>query len=310
MPLSSTPTESWSISTRRLAETHPVRPRLFSDERGQPEGLPVLLLPALGRQLLDWDESFCESLGAAGLRVIRIDHRDSGLSPPVDAGKVDIAELLQAVRSGGPYEAPYLLGDMADDITRLMDALQIESAHIVGTSMGGMIGQTIAAHYPNRVRTLTSIMSTTGSRTVGRSASREAAALLWRAPPLDRARAIAFLVAAREVLAGGGPFDAEQAQQEESAAFDRAFAPAGSGRQLAAVVASGDRTDELAAVAAPTLVIHGTNDPLIDPSGGEATANAIPRARFLAIEGMGHHFTLPEPFRGPVIAAVLAHVAR
>lgn len=302
--------ESWSISTRRLAETDPARPRLFSDERGQPGGLPVLLLPALGRQLLDWDTSFCESLGAAGLRVIRIDHRDSGLSPPVDAGKVDIAELLRAVRSGGPIEAPYLLSDMADDTIRLMDALRIESAHIVGASMGGMIGQTLAARYPDRVTTLTSIMSTTGNRTVGRPASREAAALLWTAPPQDRAKAIAFLVAGREVLAGGGSFNAQQAQREESAAFDRAFAPAGTGRQLAAVVASGDRTDELAAVAAPTLVIHGTNDPLIDPSGGEATANAIPRARFLAIEGMGHHFTFPEPFREPVIAAVSAHIAR
>jgi pimeloyl-ACP methyl ester carboxylesterase len=282
---------------------------LYHEEIGRPGDPAVLLLPGLGRQLLDWDTAFCDSLAVAGMRVIRLDNRDSGLSPRHDTGKVNIADLLHAVRTGERYHAPYGLRDMADDSVRLMDALDLDSAHLVGTSMGAMIAQTMAATYPGRVRSLVSIMSTTGDREVGRPASREIAARLWMAPPRDRAAAISYAVTGRRLLHGDGRFDAAVARREEQLAYDRAFSPDGTGRQLAAVVAGGDRTPELAGVRAPTLVVHGTRDPLIDISGGRATATAIARARFFAVEGMGHELRMPPPYRAGILAAIVDHMA-
>jgi len=267
----------------------------------------VLLLPGLGRQLLDWDPAFCDSLAAVGFRVIRLDNRDAGLSPRIDAGKINIAELLHSVRTGAPCDAPYALRDMADDTVRLMDALDTDSAHVVGTSMGGMIAQTMAVAHPDRVRSVVSIMSTTGDREVGRPENREIAARLWTAPPSDREAAISHFVEGRRLVNGATPFDPAAARREEGTAYDRAFSPGGTGRQLAAVVAGGDRTAELAGVRAPTLVIHGTLDPLIALSGGRATADAISGARFLAIEGMGHELRLPPPYREAIVAAIVGH---
>lgn len=282
---------------------------LYHEEIGRPGDPAVLLLPGLGRQLLDWDVAFCDSLAVAGMRVIRLDNRDSGLSPRHNTGKVNIADLLHAVRTGEGYHAPYGLRDMADDSMRLMDALDLDSAHLVGISMGAMIAQTMAATHPGRVRSLVSIMSTTGDREVGRPASPEIAAQLWTAPPRDRAAAISYAVTGRRLLHGDGRFDVAVARREEQLAYDRAFSPDGTGRQLAAVVAGGDRTRELVGVRAPTLVVHGTRDPLIDISGGRATAAAIARARFLAVEGMGHELRLPPPYRAGILAAIVDHMA-
>ena len=262
----------------------------------------------MGRQLIDFDDALCSTLVDGGFRVIRVDHRDSGLSPRINAGKIEITDVLRAMRAGSPLDAPYRLADMAGDVVRVLDEHRLDSAHVVGASLGGMIGQTLAARHPARVMTLVSIMATTGNPAVGRPASPSAAAVLWTAPPAERAAAISHLVAVRKVLAGGGPIDLGRVRREETAAYDRAFRPDGAGRHFAAVVASGDRTEELASVAAPTLVIHGMRDPLIDPSGGEATAAAIDRARLLTIEGMGHQFTLPEPFRAGIVAAILDHL--
>jgi pimeloyl-ACP methyl ester carboxylesterase len=167
---------------------------LFFEELGRTGDSAVLLLPGLGRQLLDWDTAFCDSLAAVGFRVIRLDNRDAGLSPRIDAGKINIADLLHSVRTGAPRDAPYALRDMADDTVRLMDALDTDSAHVVGTSMGGMIAQTMAVAHPGRVRSVVSIMSTTGDREVGRPENREIAARLWTAPPPDRQAAISHFV--------------------------------------------------------------------------------------------------------------------
>ena len=266
----------------------------------------VLLVHGLGGQLLSWDEPFCRGLAAGGYRVVRFDLRDSGLSTYVDAAKVSLPALMAAAGAGEPLDVPYTLSDMATDAVGLLHVLDVDRAHVVGLSMGGMIGQTMAIEHPEQVRSLVSVMSTTGNPGVGQPSSPEVRAVLSMAPPPERNDAIDFIVEARRMLSGGGPFDDNTVRAQVTSAVDRAYNPEGTGRQFAAILASGDRTDRLHGVAVPTLVLHGTADPLISPSGGEATAAAIPGARFFPIVSMGHQVPIPREFRDQVVAEIVA----
>jgi pimeloyl-ACP methyl ester carboxylesterase len=268
---------------------------------------PALVLVAgLGAQLIDWTVEFCQALAANGFHVIRFDNRDAGLSTGFDSlGPPD----LEALFAGQLADAPYLLADFARDTVGLLDALGIDQAHLVGASMGGMIVQQAAIEHPDRVLSLCSIMSTTGDPAVGQPAPEllEGA----RVPPAGgREQIIAHYVRdARRMASPGFPIPSDDELFERfSAKYDRAYRPEGRLRQYAAIVASGDRTAALGAVAAPTLVIHGAVDPRIDVSGGVATAAAIPGADLLVIGGMGHG--QPSGVVGRFVAAITANAAR
>jgi len=256
---------------------------------GPPDGRPLLLIMGLAAQMILWDDEFCAALAARGHRVIRFDNRDVGLSTKLDAaGMPDAAAAMQAVLLGERIAAPYLLRDLAADGVGLLDALDIPAAHVVGASMGGMIAQTMAITYPARVLSLTSIMSTTGERSLP-PARPEAAAVLLLPAPADRAgnveRAVHIF---RTIGSPGFPFDEARVRDLAGRSYDRCFSPAGAARQLVAILASGSRREALAAVTIPTLVIHGRDDPLIPLEAGLDTARAVPGAELLVIDGMGH----------------------
>jgi pimeloyl-ACP methyl ester carboxylesterase len=246
---------------------------------------PVVLIHGLATQMLGWPAEFCARLADRGHRVTRFDNRDVGLSSHLhQAPPVDLAALL----SGDSSSAPYRLHDMAADTVGLLDALGLDAAHFVGASMGGTIAQTLAIDYPQRVLSLTSIMSTTGNPGVGQPTAEAMAAIL--APPArDRSGAIERAVRAYRVVASPGfPFDELEVRDRAARSFERAHDPGGVLRQLAAVAASGDRTAALRRVSIPTLVVHGRDDIVAAVSGGIATADAIPEAELLVIDGMGH----------------------
>ncbi|MGH9048056.1 MAG: alpha/beta fold hydrolase [Acidimicrobiales bacterium] len=264
---------------------------------------PLLLVMGLGAQMIAWDDDFVASLAQRGFYVIRYDNRDVGLSTWFDeAGPPDIAAALS-----GDAKAPYLLADMADDAAGLLDALGIDSAHIVGASMGGMIVQSMAIGHPSRVRTLTSIMSTTGAPDVGQPHEAAMQALL-SPPPTDKQSAINGSLAAWAVMGSPGyPLHEDRISANVGAAFDRAFHPEGTARQLVAIVASPDRTPDLKGLDIPTLVIHGESDTLVDPSGGKATADAVPGAELWMIPGVGHD--LPMELFDEFADRIAAHCA-
>jgi pimeloyl-ACP methyl ester carboxylesterase len=252
---------------------------------GDPSAPPLLLVAGLGQQLLAWPEPLCEDLAARGLFVVRYDNRDVGES--WRAASVP-APTPPRLLTGRFAAGQYTLSDMARDAAGLLAALDLTPAHVVGMSMGGMIGQTLAAQYPQSVRSLVSIMSTTGASRVGRPRLSTWRLMLGR-PTTDREVAVERMVAIlRHIGSRGFPFDEAAARGYAAAAFDRGHDPAGVGRQLAAILKSGDRTAELRRIAAPTLVIHGDRDPMVNPSGARATAAAIPGARLVTVAGMGH----------------------
>ena len=272
---------------------------------GDPAAPPVLLVMGLGRQMLGWLDAFCVALVDCGVQVIRFDNRDSGLSTHLhDAPAPDAMAAL-----GGDFSsATYTLSDMAADTVGLLDALGLESAHIVGASMGGMIAQTMAIEYPDRVRSLTSIMSTTGDTTVGQ-ATQEALGALLSAPATSRREAVERTVSTFRVIGSPGfEFDEEGVRERAGIAYDRAYDPPGVARQLVAVLASGDRTAGLRAVNVPALVLHGAEDPLVDVSGGWATAEAVPDAELVVFDGMGHD--LPRELWPEITARIGALVRR
>ncbi|MET8469938.1 alpha/beta hydrolase [Streptomyces sp. NPDC006422] len=263
---------------------------LAYDTFGDPADPAVLLVMGFGAQLIAWDEDFCAALAARGRHVIRFDNRDSGLSTKFDAHPVDMPRFIAAVTAGDIPSAvamvPYRLQDMADDAFGLLTALGIERAHVVGASMGGMIAQTMAISRPDRVRTLTSMMSTTGEPEYGRS-SPEAQAALFAPKPSDREGYVA--AADRSLLWASKRYgDAAELRDLAGRSYDRAYHPEGVGRQLGAMVLSGSRADALRELKVPTLVIHGLDDTLIDPSGGRRTAELIPDAELLLLPDMGH----------------------
>jgi pimeloyl-ACP methyl ester carboxylesterase len=252
---------------------------------------PVLLIMGLGGQLIRWDTTFCAALADAGYFVIRFDNRDVGLSTWLD----DLA----------PAPPPYSLVDMADDAAGLLDALGIRAAHVVGASMGGMIAQTFAITHPERTLTLVSIMSTTGDRGVGQPTP-EALAALMSPRPATREEAIELGVKVSLVVGSPGfPSDEQRERDRVAASFDRANHPEGFARHLAAINSQPDRTEALGNVRVPTLVIHGAADPLVTPSGGQATADAIPGARLKLVPGMGHD--LPPELFGELVDDLSAH---
>ncbi|HEX5230957.1 MAG TPA: alpha/beta hydrolase [Bradyrhizobium sp.] len=278
---------------------------------GKPDAEPMILIMGLGAQMIHWDDDFCRQLAARGFRVIRFDNRDIGKSSKLSGGKrLTAVELLKLRFLKIPVDAPYKLHDMALDVIGLMNVLGIKSAHLVGASMGGMIAQEIAISFPERVRSLTSIMSTTGNPKVP-PPTREATAVLMAPPPASKEEYFVRHAQTWKVLrAGSFPEDEALDRARAERTFERGLNPAGVGRQLRAILASGSRKRRLASVKAPTLVIHGTVDPLVRPEGGRDTAASIPGARLLMIEGMGH--ALPIRMWPQIIDAIdkHAHAAR
>ena len=272
---------------------------------GDPADPALLLIMGLGTQMLGWHEDFCTQLAGRGFHVVRYDNRDIGRSTIFHGSPTPtVGQLIRRdTRAAG-----YTLAEMAADGVGLLDHLGVERAHIVGVSMGGMIAQTIAARRPERVLSLTSIMSSTGNRWRGQPALRTYRKFL-RPVSGDRATYIAQ-TAARFVIIGSPGFerDPEDLRSLLGAMYDRGHDPASVSRQLGAIVASGDRTAELRHITAPTLVIHGTADKLVAPSGGRATARAIPGARLLEIEGMGHD--LPRGVWPRLIDAIVENTRR
>jgi pimeloyl-ACP methyl ester carboxylesterase len=258
---------------------------LCYQEMGDADGEPLLLVMGLATQMLAWDEGFCGLLVERGFRVVRFDNRDIGRSTRITSAGVPRRVDMMLGRRGS---APYLLRDMAADTVGLMDHLGVDSAHVAGASMGGMIVQTLAIEHPDRVRSMVSIMSNTGSRWTGMP-SRKAMAVLLGRPPRGREAAIERAVKTFGVIGSPGyPFDEERLRDVAGRSYDRGHSAAGVLRQLHTITASGDRTQALHGVRVPTTVIHGSRDPLVRPAGGRATARAIPNARLKMVDGMGH----------------------
>jgi pimeloyl-ACP methyl ester carboxylesterase len=272
---------------------------------GDPGDPAILLIMGLGTQMIGWHEDFCRELVDRGFFVIRFDNRDSGRSTHFESVRPPTPG--QIVRRRIPNSA-YTLTDMANDAAGLLDALGIHAAHVVGASMGGMIAQTLAADHPQRVLSLTSIMSNTGSRWSGQAALR-LWPLLLRRPRAGRDAFVERIVKVFELIGSPGfPIDREWLRGMAALSFERGADEASTARQLGAILASGNRTAELRRISAPTLVIHGQADLLVRPSGGRATARAIPGARLLPIEGMGHD--LPRGAWPRIIDAIVQNAAR
>jgi pimeloyl-ACP methyl ester carboxylesterase len=271
---------------------------------GGPAGRPLLLVQGLGAQLISVEDGLCQELASRGFLVIRYDNRDAGLSTWFDdARPVNLA----AIWGGDHSSLAYTLEDMADDAAAVLDAAGVPAAHVAGISLGGMIAQLLATKHRARVRSLASIMSTTGDRAVGRPTG-EAASVLVSSMPSDRDGFIERTVTNAKAVGSGTafPFDAEAVRQGAARSFDRAYHPKGTGRQFAAILAAGDRTGGLGQIRVPTLVVHGEEDQVIGVSGGEATAAAIPGARLLRVPGLGHE--LPPGF-WPALADALVENA-
>jgi pimeloyl-ACP methyl ester carboxylesterase len=278
---------------------------LCYDEFGDPEHPAVVLIAGLGQQKHTWSEEFAVALTERGYRVVRFDNRDVGRS--THAGFPAPNPL--AVLRGGNDKRQYHLGDMARDTVGLLDALGLPDADLVGISMGGMIAQTVAAHYPGRVRTLTSIMSMTGAPRIGRPARSTWWRMATAKKPRNRAEAVeAGVRIFRHIASHGFPFDEARVREKVGIAWDRDPNPDGMPRQLAGIFASGDRTRELSQIDVPTLVIHGDRDRMVNLTGGVATARAIPGARLEVISGMGHD--LPMGAWDRILDLISEHVQR
>ncbi len=261
--------------------------------------VPLLLIQGLGGQLISWDDDFCDELADRGWTVVRFDNRDVGLSTKLEgAGLPRLGDVL----AGDYSSVAYGLADMAEDAAGLIEALGFPCAHVVGISMGGMIAQSLAITRPDLVASLTSIMSTTGNRSVGLP-TQEGLQVIFTPPATTRQEAVETQLAVWKVLWGSAhPFEEERVTNMAARLFDRSFYPDGVARHVAAIVSQPDRTEALGRLRMPTLVVHGNEDPLVSLSGGEATARAIPGAEFLVMEGVGH--CLPRPVWAQVCDAI------
>jgi pimeloyl-ACP methyl ester carboxylesterase len=286
----------------RFAEVNDLR--ICYETFGAAADPALLLIMGLGAQMIVWDDDFCAELAARGYWVIRFDNRDIGKSSQIDFRPPDLAKALFALKPGERLTAPYLLKDMAADAIGLLIVLDVQKAHIVGASMGGMIAQEIAIHWPQRVLSLTSIMSTTGDPSLP-PPKPETAAIFLAPPPRTPDEYVEANVRAWRMLRGGR-FPEEEPRDRARAvrAAGRGFFPEGGARQMMAIVASGSRKAALASVIAPTLVIHGADDPLVVLAAGEATAAAIPGAKLVVVEEMGH--ALPRAVWPKVIDEIAA----
>ncbi len=264
------------------------------EELGPGDGAPLLFINGFGSQMTSWPDAFFAGLADAGLRVIRFDNRDVGLTQKWHGQIPDIGAVSRAVREGKAPEIPYTLGDMATDAAELLTALGIETAHICGASMGGMIAQLVALDHPEKARSLISIFSTTSDPSLPRSSAEAQAALTTPAPATDRATVIAHSLKGRRTYASTAwPFDEERLGALIGANYDRMFYPEGASRHYAAILASPPRTERLKALKLPALVMHGTADMLIKVEAGRHTAQTIPGSEYVEIEGWGHDMPLP-----------------
>jgi len=273
---------------------------------GPSDAPPLLLVMGLGAQMTLWSTGFVSELVDRGFRVIRFDNRDVGLSSKSEGDPPDVMALYAQAMTGEKVEAPYSLSTMAADAIGLLDVLGIDAAHIVGASMGGMIVQMMAIEHPDRVLSLTSIMSTTGANDVGQP-SPEAIGALLAPPPVGREAAIESGIITGRIISGS-LFDEAEARARAIEAYDRCFFPAGPAFQIAAIAATGDRTEQLKSVEMPTLVVHGREDPLVTLSGGEATAAAVPGADLLVLGRMGHD--VPPLYWSQIADAILGTAER
>ncbi len=273
---------------------------------------PLLLIMGLGAQAVFWPDAFCQMLAARGFYVIRFDNRDIGLSDKCDKdGVPDMFALMTQFLAGKKVDSPYTLDDMAQDTVDLLDALGIAKAHIVGASMGGMIAQLLAANHPARVLSLTSIMSTTGHRELPQAKPEALAALMAPAPAdLSDIKAVVDRGVATWKAIGSPayPRDEDDLRAFIHAQALRSYYPQGVARQMAAILADGDRRERLKTIAAPCIVLHGRADPLVPLAGGEDTAAHIKNAELRVIDGMGHD--LPEPLFGQIADAICAAAAK
>ena len=279
--------------------------KLCYETFGDPSDPAMLLVMGLGTQMLGWHHEFCETLAGRGYFVIRYDNRDVGRSTHFrDVKPPGVLEL----GTRRFKNLAYTLADMADDGLNLLDQLGIERAHLVGASMGGMIAQTMAVRHPDRILSLTSIMSMTGNRRVGNPALRVYPIFLGR-PPRDRDAYIERISKTFDLIGSPGfERDDDEMRRLAGLSYDRDPTTGGTPRQLAAILAAGDRTDDLRRIKAPTLVIHGAEDRMIAPSGGKATAKAIPGAKLMTIEGMGHD--LPRGVWERIVEAIVENAER
>jgi pimeloyl-ACP methyl ester carboxylesterase len=257
--------------------------------QGSTDAPVVMLIMGLGMQMIAWPPGFVRSLLSAGYRVISFDNRDIGLSTKTTTRAPNL--ILQALkfRMGMRVSAPYTLRDMVEDSRGLLDSLQVDRCHVIGASMGGMIAQGLASHYPGRIISLTSIMSTTGARGLPQATPRATMALLSRPKTKDRDALVAHFAKVFRVIGSPGfPTEESELRTRIALGIDRSYYPSGTLKQLAAIMASGDRSDEVRSIKVPTLVIHGRDDPLVPLKNGEDTATKIIGASLEIIDGMGH----------------------
>ena len=281
---------------------------LTYDTFGDPGAVPLLLIMGLACQMIAWDDDFCAMLAARGHWVIRFDNRDIGLSTKLSQhGVPNIAALLAQSMKGEHVSAPYTLRDMADDTVGLLDALGVASAHVVGASMGGAIAQMVAIHHRHRVRTLISIMATSGAPDLPPPTPAAMAALLTPTPTERQAYIERYLQTWKVLRGAGFPLDESRDTDRASQLHARGIDPAGVARQLAAIIASGSRKSQLATLLAPTLVIHGDADPLVPVACGIDVARTVADAKLVIIEGMGH--AMPIPMWPRIVDAIAEHTS-
>lgn len=262
---------------------------IYFETFGNPDHEALLLVNGLGTQAIGYEVEFCESLSSMGFHVIRFDNRDVGLSTHIDAEPTDVLQAFGAAMAGEEVLAPYTLSDLAADAVGLLEGLGIESAHILGSSMGGMIVQTMAIEAPSRVRTVTSVMSTTGEREYGTpdpDCLQGLAAIM--VPAETREERIESGIALQKLIGTPGAWDPDRVRARVAEQVDRSFDPDGTARQMTAILASGSRADGLAEVDLPMMVLHGDADRLVNISGGRRTAELVKEAEFRLMKGMGH----------------------
>jgi pimeloyl-ACP methyl ester carboxylesterase len=279
---------------------------LWYETLGEPEDPPLLMIIGLGAQATDWPEELCWAFVSRGFHVIRFDNRDVGLSSGFDSRPVDVAGEAGKFLAGEPLDAPYLLADMAADCVGLLDLLGIEAAHVLGASLGGMVAQVMAIEHPSRVSSLTCLMATTGERDL-LLPEPDVLGVLLEDGPVDRDGAIGRAVRWAQTFGSPDHFDVEDVRATAGRAYDRAHRPDGVARQLVAIAASPSRAEALAELSVPTLVIHGSIDRLIRTEGGRRTAELVPGATFVEIEGLGHD--LPQAFWATIVEQVTALAA-
>lgn len=263
------------------------------DVRGPKDGAPLLMIQGFGSQMTSWGEEFPQGLADGGLRVIRFDNRDVGLTQKWHGILPDVPAAQAAMAAGKKPNVPYTLSDMATDAAALLDGLGVQSAHILGASMGGMIAQLVALDYPAKVRSLISVFSTTSDPSLPRSTPEAMAALTGKPASDDRATVVAHALKGRRAYASTAyPFDEKRIAALVGASYDRSYYPEGTARHWSAIMASPPRTERLKKLSVPALVLHGTADTLIPCAAGRHTAECIPGARYREIDGWGHDLPL------------------